>query len=894
MSILLSFNGSNYIIPQTNEIGWGSNLDAFFVAIPAGCLQKTGGSFTLSAETDLGGSFGLKSLYLKSRSTNPSVTGILRLANGDTVSWRNNLNTLDLPLSVNASDQLTFNGTPLALSSGSTLTASKVVITDAFGILTTSTVTPTTLSYLDIGSSLTTLLAGKEPTLTKGNLTETTSAILTISGGTSAVIGSGVTIAVQAATNSVPGYLTAADHTSFAGGVVTANAALPSTSFTNAAVTSKLITGYVSGSGTIFATDTILQAINKLDGNDGLRLLLTGGSLTGNLTLTNQHALILNDTAGTPKAITLKAPTTLADNYNFILPTNHGGVNQYLTDDGAGNLSWTNAAGTGTVNSGTQYQLGYYATSTNAISGNSNILTNASGQLLLITGTNLAPALSFAGDPNTGFYNPSSGQIRVTNNDINTVIFTDTGVAFLMPQTFFSDGSAAAPSITFSNDVNTGFYHFGTDILGISTDGAQRFSISNVNTSSYVPLRLIGAGPQLTFRDSSDSYHGLIDYDDAGSTAFIFTNDYGTGSTFFKIGSSIRMEITSTAVKSGGDNSCDLGISGNAWGNVYAYIYRGQNGTGNNFLSGDGSSSTPAYSFVGDADTGIFHYTTNMIGIVTGSTLACIVDSAQRFQFTDGSAAAPSITFINDSNTGLYWGGSQGNMGIALDGVQYAAFGTSSIYFKGQVTYDNGSVTVPTITFNNDTNLGIYRFGADILGIASGGGVSINGIYMSATNGGVDISSGGLSLMIGADTGASSRTNSTNKTTSIAMPHYSSGTEEPITLISAVSSSGANALSIGGGMATQNAASWIDFYTGANATTLTGTVRMTIDLLGNVIVGTAALATTATDGFLYIPTCAGVPTGVPSTKTGRCPMVYDTTNNKLYVYNSGWKGATHA
>jgi hypothetical protein len=61
---------------------------------------------------------------------------------------------------------------------------------------------------------------------------------------------------------------------------------------------------------------------------------------------------------------------------------------------------------------------------------------------------------------------------------------------------------------------------------------------------------------------------------------------------------------------------------------------------------------------------------------------------------------------------------------------------------------------------------------------------------------------------------------------------------------------------------------------------------------GNVIVGTAAIGTTATDGFLYISTCAGTPTGTPTTFTGRVPMVYDTTNNKFYIYNGSWKGGT--
>lgn len=61
---------------------------------------------------------------------------------------------------------------------------------------------------------------------------------------------------------------------------------------------------------------------------------------------------------------------------------------------------------------------------------------------------------------------------------------------------------------------------------------------------------------------------------------------------------------------------------------------------------------------------------------------------------------------------------------------------------------------------------------------------------------------------------------------------------------------------------------------------------------GSVVVGTqaGALATTAVNGFLYIPSCAGVPTGVPTAITGCVPMVYDTTNNRLYIYSGGaWR-----
>lgn len=75
---------------------------------------------------------------------------------------------------------------------------------------------------------------------------------------------------------------------------------------------------------------------------------------------------------------------------------------------------------------------------------------------------------------------------------------------------------------------------------------------------------------------------------------------------------------------------------------------------------------------------------------------------------------------------------------------------------------------------------------------------------------------------------------------------------------------------------------------GTNTAVLGNSSIVTTQLRGNVISGNqAALATNATDGFLYIPSCAGIPTGTPTAITGKVPMVADTTNNKLYIYVGG-------
>lgn len=70
----------------------------------------------------------------------------------------------------------------------------------------------------------------------------------------------------------------------------TADAALPSASFTDAAVTSKLATGYSSGAGVVAASDTILQAINKLDGNQAATEVKAASAYNGSFGIAGANA----------------------------------------------------------------------------------------------------------------------------------------------------------------------------------------------------------------------------------------------------------------------------------------------------------------------------------------------------------------------------------------------------------------------------------------------------------------------------------------------------------------------------------------------------------------------------------------------------------------------------
>ena len=69
-----------------------------------------------------------------------------------------------------------------------------------------------------------------------------------------------------------------------------------------------------------------------------------------------------------------------------------------------------------------------------------------------------------------------------------------------------------------------------------------------------------------------------------------------------------------------------------------------------------------------------------------------------------------------------------------------------------------------------------------------------------------------------------------------------------------------------------------------------GSDYLDVDATGNTLLGVGALATGATNGFAYLPAMAGVPTGTPTAKTGRAPIVEDSTNGLVWAYLSGgWR-----
>ena len=147
MSSTITWNGVSYSVPATGDENWSDSLSAYLIAIASGALQKTGGTFTLTADADFGATYGLKSNYYKSRATNPSSTGIVRLGNDEGIGFRNAANSADLMLKVNASNVLEYNGNAVLDTTSSAL---NLLITNAM----VSNSAAIAYSKLNLGTSI--------------------------------------------------------------------------------------------------------------------------------------------------------------------------------------------------------------------------------------------------------------------------------------------------------------------------------------------------------------------------------------------------------------------------------------------------------------------------------------------------------------------------------------------------------------------------------------------------------------------------------------------------------------------------------------------------------------------------------------------------------------------
>lgn len=761
MSQNITFNGNGYVIPDLGEINWGQNLTDFFVAIPSGALQPTGGAFSLTAEVDFGGAFGLKSLYFKSRTANAASAGVVRLANADTISFRNAANSGDLTLGVNGSNQLTFNGVVLE---SDTLPDGQIFIGNASNSSTPNPVT--------------------------GDIAITNTGVVSISAGVIVNADINAAAAIDYSKLNVPAGAIAYSKLTLTGSIVNADinasAAIAFTKMASLTASRMLVSssgGVVTSSAWSYnATDDLVTGIN-----DELRF-----------------------TDGTTNYVAFKSPATVTT-HTYNLPIAAGTAGQVLSWQAGGQLQWINAAGGGTINSGTSGQFAFYGATGTTLSGTPLLTTDSStyvlssvqirssnsfrvdgagGADLVDLNGSTAGTLSIRFAPDGATSN--SARIRGTQNGLDTDISFLTGGlervrVTAAGQALFSDGTSLLPGMSFISDPDSGIRSVGANLLGICTAGTLQWRIDSAgelwSPSGAVIWASDGSAsaPSLSFFNSSGTgfYRGAANRVDLSINA---TSLYRWQSTGFEInaaatnalliqasvsGNILGAFIDNTSNTASSESRIGLRVAGTSAGDPYAVFsviggspaswaigvdnsdgdtFKINSSSGlavgstleinasNQILHLDGSASLPTISFSGDPDTGIYRPTANTIDFTVGasgqwrinSTGLIPLNSAQVIYANNGSAASPSIAFNSDTNNGLYLNGTD-SFAISTAGTfrwQFTASGDFAIAGGGtsQILAAAGTAAAPSYSQNvggGGTNTGIYFPDASTIGFSA-------------------------------------------------------------------------------------------------------------------------------------------------------------------------------
>ena len=154
---------------------------------------------------------------------------------------------------------------------------------------------------------------------------------------------------------------------------------------------------------------------------------------------------------------------------------------------------------------------------------------------------------------------------------------------------------------------------------------------------------------------------------------------------------------------------------------------------GTNEISGaticfdDGTEALPSLKYDSDATTGIYKSGVQELGFSTGGTARIFIKNQGLINNIAGTSAEPSYSWFGDEDTGFYLSATN-EVSATTNGVQRLQIlsGGETVVKGAQLRLQAGTTTVPALSFESDTNLGLYRRGANDLGITTDGALRVS------------------------------------------------------------------------------------------------------------------------------------------------------------------------
>lgn len=119
------------------------------------------------------------------------------------------------------------------------------------------------------------------------------------------------------------------------------------------------------------------------------------------------------------------------------------------------------------------------------------------GTVLFDDGTAAAPSMSFSSDPDTGIYRPQANELGFVRNGSEALRITSTAIAAQVGYVVYTrPGTNSSPGFSFGTDTNTGLFAPASDTLGLSTGGTERMRIKSTGQLRFVPLAADPSGAE--------------------------------------------------------------------------------------------------------------------------------------------------------------------------------------------------------------------------------------------------------------------------------------------------------------------------------------------------------------------------------------------------------------
>lgn len=281
------------------------------------------------------------------------------------------------------------------------------------------------------------------------------------------------------------------------------------------------------------------------------------------------------------------------------------------------------------------------------------------------------------------------------------------------------DGTPALPGWSFGNDTDTGIYRIGANTMGLATAGSLIVAVQANGSSGE--LRVVSQNAA----DLGGTYVRFMENDNSTTKGFV-----GFAST--------------------SDDDLDIINS-----ETNANVVFGLAGTGQVMFPA-GAIATPSIAFATDPDTGLYRGGANIMKItagavdvfgarLSGTTRICeIGDGSSDGEFHFRGAAGNNRSFLFYTGVSdLRWAvranstaeaGSDAGSDFDIVRVNDAAGATTTFRIMratGQVLINDGTNSLPQLSWISDPDTGFYRSGSNQVSLSSGGAQSI---VMSSTS----------------------------------------------------------------------------------------------------------------------------------------------------------------